>query len=153
MRGFLLFLVSFLLACNVYGQKLSVNDFLSASTLPQKKLDGFLTRNKFLSNGSRVQNDAVVYIYSLKPEKVKKKKKDTLNIQRTVEAFQTKHNSSLTYITSVEKEFKENLEELKEAGFFCGNEKDTTGILFQKKKTTVLANTIRKKDDDTLYSI
>ena len=153
MRGFLLFLTSFLLACNVFGQKLSVNDFLSASTLPQKKLDGFLTRNKFLSNGSRVQNDAVVYIYSLKPEKVKKKKKDTLNIQRTVEAYQTKNNSSLTYTTSVEKEFKENLKELKEAGFFCGNEKDTTGILFQKKKTTVLANMIRKKDDDTLYSL
>jgi hypothetical protein len=53
----------------------------------------------------------------------------------------------------VEKEFKENLKELKEAGFFCGNEKDTTGILFQKKKTTVLANMIRKKDDDTLYSL
>jgi len=153
MRGFLLFLISFLLAFNVSGQKLSVNDFLSASTLPQKKLDGFLTRNKFLSNGSRVQNDAVVYMYSLKPEKVKKKKKDTLNIQRTVEAYQTKNNSSLTYTTSVEKEFKENLKELKEAGFFCGNEKDTTGILFQKKKTTVLANMIRKKDDDTLYSL
>ena len=153
MRGFLLFLFSFLLACNVYGQKLSVNDFLSASTLQQKKLDGFLTRNKFLPKGSRMQKDAVVYMYSLKPEKVKKKKKDTLNIQRTVEAFQTKNNSSLTYTTSVEKEFKENLKKLKEAGFFCGNEKDSTGVLFQKKKTTVLANTIRKKDDDTLYSL
>ena len=65
-----------------------------------------------------MQNDAVVYMYSLKPEKVKKKKKDTLNIQRTVEAFQTKTNSSLTYNTSVEKEFKENLKKLKEAGFF-----------------------------------
>jgi len=137
----------------VYGQKLSVNDFLYASTLPQKKLDGFLTRNKFLSSGSKLQNDAVVYFYSLKPEKIKKKKKDTLNIQRTVETFQTKNNSSLTYTTSVEKEFTENLKELKEAGFFCGNEKDTTGVLFQRKNTTVLANTIRKKDDDTLYSL
>lgn len=154
MRGFLLFfLISFLLACNVYGQKLSVNDYLFASTLPQKKLVGFLTRNKFLTNGSRMENDAVVYIYTLKPAKVKKKNKDTLNIIRTVETFQTKNNSSLTYTTSVEKEFRENLMELKENGFFCGNEKDTTGILFQKKRTTVLANTIRKKDDDTLYSL
>jgi hypothetical protein len=94
----------------------------------------------------------VVNIYNVKPAK-SKKKRDTLNITRSIETFRTKNNSSLTYITSLKKEYTESLEELKTAGFFCGNENDTTGILFQKKNISVLANMIIEKDDDTLYSL
>src|SRR5215204_5701800 len=152
MRGSILFIISFLTACNLYGQELSAKDFLFASSLPSKKLNGYLSRNKFLPGGSRLQNNTMVNIYRSKPEK-NKKKKDTLNIRRTIETFQTKSNSSFTYITSLKEEFTENMKELKEEGFFCGNEKETTGILFQKKNTTVLANMIRENDDDTLYSL
>jgi hypothetical protein len=91
-------------------------------------------------------------MYTLKPEK-RKKKKDTLNIKRSIETYHTKNNSSFTYITSLKNEYTESLEELKEAGFFCGNEKDTFGILFQRKDISVLANMIIEKDDDTLYSL
>jgi len=94
----------------------------------------------------------VVNVYNVKPAK-SKKKKDTLNIKRSIETFHTKNNSSFTYITSLENEYTENLEELKEAGFFCGNEKDTADILFQKKNISVLANRIIEKNDDTLYSL
>jgi hypothetical protein len=38
-------------------------------------------------------------------------------------------------------------------GFFCGNEKDTAGVLFQKKNISVLANIIRENGDDTLFSL
>jgi len=152
MRGSILFFISFLIVCNIHSQEFSAKDFLYASSLSTKKLDNYLDKKKFLRGGSRLQNDIVVNIYILKPGK-SKKKKDTLNIRRSIETYHTKDNSSFTYVTSLKNEYTESLEELKEAGFFCGNEKDTTGILFQKKNISVLANLIIEKDNDTLYSI
>jgi len=152
MRGLLLFLISFLIVCNVHSQQYSAKDFLYASSLSPKKLESFLNKKKFLPAGRRYQNDFVVNMYVLKAEK-RKKKRDTLNIKRSIETYHTKNNSSFTYITSLRNEYTESLEELKEAGFFCGNERDTFGILFQKKDISVLANMIIEKDDDTLYSL
>ena len=155
MRGFLLFLISFSVVCNVHSQeypaKYSAKDFLYATSLSPKKLESFLNNKKFLPGGRRYQTDVVVNTYFLKPEK-RKKKKDTLNIRRSIETYRTKNNSSFTYITSLKKEYTESLEELKEAGFFCGNEKDTNGVLFQKKDISVMANMVIEKDD-SLYSI
>jgi len=152
MRGSVLFLISFLLVCNVHSQEFSAKDFLFASSVPSKKLESYLTKNHFLPGGSKIQDGSQVNIYRyLKPQKGKKRK-DTLHINRTIEILRTKNNFSFTYITSLKKEFDESLLELKESGFFCGNEKDTTGILFQRKNITVLASTI-KETDDTLYSL
>jgi hypothetical protein len=153
MRGSVLFLISFLLVCNAYSQEFSAKDFLFASSASSKKLESYLIKNHFLSGGSKIQDGNRVNIYRfLKPQK-NKKKKDTLNINRTIEIFRTKNNFSFTYITSLKKEFDESLVELKESGFFCGNEKDTTGVLFQRKDITVLAKTLKETDNDTLYSL
>ena len=138
--------------CNVHSQEFSAKDFLFASSAPSKKLESYLTKNHFLPGGSKIQDGSQVNIYRyLKPQKGKKRK-DTLHIDRTIEILRTKNNFSFTYITSLKKEFDESLLELKESGFFCGNEKDTTGILFQRKNITVLASTL-KETDDTLYSL
>src|SRR4030095_5399569 len=154
MRGSVLFLISFFLVCNVHSQEFSAKDFLFASSVSSKKLESYLNRKHFLPGGSKFQNGNQVNIYRfLKPQKGKKKK-DTLNIKRTIEIFRTKNNFSFTYITSLKKEFDESMQELKELGFFCGNEKDTaTSMLFQRRNITVLANTLRETDDDTLYSL
>ena len=151
MRGFLLFLILFLIVCNLHSQEYSAKDFLYASSLSTKKLENFLNKKKFVPGGSSLRNDIVINIYNAKPEK-SKKKKDTLNIKRSIETFHTASNSSFIYITSLKNEYTESLEELKEEGFFCGNEKDTANILFQKKNISVLANMIIE-DDDTLYSL
>src|SRR5215203_63401 len=152
MRGSILFFILFVIVCNVHSQTYSAKDFLYASSLPAKKLESYLNKKKFMPAGSSLRNDMVVNIYNAKPGK-SKKKKDTVHIKRSIETFRTKNNSSLTYFTSLKEEYAESLEELKEAGFFCGNEKDTAGILFQKKNISVLATMIIEKDDDTLYSL
>lgn len=152
MRGVLLLFISFFLICNLHGQAYSVKDLVYATTMPAKKQDGFLTRNKFIPGGSRMQNDAVVHIYNLKPEK-KKKKRDTLNIIRRLETYRTKTNSCITYTTSLKKEYLENQRILRDGGFFCGNENDSAAALYQLKNLTVLANVILQKDADTLYSM
>src|SRR6187399_1689510 len=152
MRGSLLFLISFLVVCNVHSQEYSVKDFLHVSSLTPKKLESYLNKKKFLPAGNRVENNIVINIYNLKPAK-NKKKKDTLIITKSIETFHTKNNSSFTYITSLKNEYTESLEELKEAEFFCGNERDTANILFQKKNISVLANMIIEKEEDTLYSL
>ena len=153
MRGSVLFLISFLLVCNAYSQEFSAKDFLYASSVPSKKLESYLTKKHFLPGGSKFQDGNQVNIYHfVKPQK-NKKKKDTLSINRTIEILRTKNNFSFTYITSLKKEFNESLLELKESGFFCGNEKDTAGILFQRKNITVLASTLKETDADTVYSL
>ena len=152
MRGSILFFILFVIVCDVHSQAYSAKDFLYASSLPTKKLESYLNKKKFVPAGSSLRNDTVVNIYNAKPAK-SKKKKDTLHITRSIETFRTKNNSSLTYFTSLKGEYAESVEELKEAGFFCGNEKDTAGILFQKKNISVLATMIIEKDDDTLYSL
>jgi len=137
----------------VHGQGYSVKDFLYASSLSPKKLESFLNKKKFVPGGRSSRSDIVVNVYHRKPEK-SKKKKDTLNITRSVETYHTKSNSSFTYFTSLKNEYTESLEELKEAEFFCGNEKDTTtGILFQKRNISVLAKRNIETDGDTLYSL
>ena len=153
MRGSILFLTSLLFVCNLHGQEFSAKDFLFASSVSSKKLESYLSRNNFLPGGSKFHDGNQVNIYRfLKPQK-NKKKKDTLNIHRTIEIFRTKNNFSFTYLTSLKNEFDESLLELKESGFFCGNEKDTAGILFQRKNITVLASILKEADNDTLYSL
>jgi hypothetical protein len=153
MRGYLIFFISFLFVCNLHSQEFSAKDFLFASSVSSKKLESYLTKNNFLPGGSKFQDGNQVNIYRFfKPQK-NKKKKDTLNISRTIEIFRTKNNFSFTYLTSLKNEFDESLLELKESGFFCGNEKDIAGLLFQRKNITVLASILKEADDDTLYSL
>jgi len=150
MRGFLLTIGAFILANNVYSQGFSAKDFLFASSLSSKKLETYLSKRNFTPSGSRSQNDTLVNIYSLKPPR---KKKDTLNIKKSIELFQLKNNFSFTYITSLKDEYTENLRLLKETGFFCGNENDTVAVLFQRRNVSVLARLIKEPTGDTLYSL
>src|SRR4249920_3105250 len=106
MRGSILFLISFIIVCNLHSQEYSAKDFLHTSSLSPKKLESYLNKKKFVPGGSSLRNDLVVNIYIAKPEK-SKKKKDTLNIRRSIETFRTKNNSSLTYITSLKEEYTE----------------------------------------------
>ena len=151
MKGFLLFVIVLLSASGLYSQKLSADDFLYASTFSTKKFESFLSRHKFVRSGMRVQNDTVINIYDLKPPR-KKKNKDTLDIKRAIEAFYQKDNTSFTYFTSVKNEFVESINDLKQRGFFCGQDRDTNSMLFQRKNVTVLAN-IAESPEDTIYSL
>jgi hypothetical protein len=109
-----------------------------------KKLESYLTKNHFLPAGSKIQDGNRVNVYRfLKPQK-NKKKKDTLNINRAIETFRTKNNFSFTYITSLKKEFDESLLELKESGFFCGNERDSAGCYFKEKILQCRQASLRK---------
>lgn len=150
MRGFLLVVIVLLVTSNLHSQEFSAKDFLFASSLPGKKFESYLSKKKFMPSGSRSKNDTVVNIYSVKE---RKKKKDTLQVKRSIEAFQTKNSLSFTYFTSVRDEYIENLKALKERGFYCGNENDTSAILFQKKNLSVLAGVSTEPGGDTLYSL
>jgi hypothetical protein len=153
MRGFLLTIIACILANNIYSQGFSAKDVLFASSLSTKKVEAYLNKRHFVPSGSRSQNGTLVNIYSPKPVRKKKKDKDTLQIRRTVEWSQLKDNFSFTYVTSLKDEFDDNLKLLKEAGFFCGNEKDTVAVLFQRRNVTVQARLVKEPTGDTLYSL
>jgi hypothetical protein len=152
MRGFLLFVVVvFLFSTNLYSQQFSAKDFLFASSLQGKKFDSYLNKKRFMPSGRWSKNDTIVNTYSLK--EAKKKKKDTLDIKRTIEAFQTKNRLSFTYSTSLKDEYIENVNALKQAGFFCGSWKDTGSLLFQKRDIIVKGCIHAEADEDTIYSL
>jgi hypothetical protein len=151
MRGFLLFVIALLFTSDLYSQEFSAKDFLFASSLQGKKFESYLNKKRFMPSGSWSKNDTVVNTYSLKG--AKKKKKDTLDIKRTIEAFQTKNSLSFTYFTSLKDEYIKNLNALKQAGFFCGNWNDTASVLFQKRDITVKASFNAEADSDTTYSL
>ena len=150
MRGFLLFVIVLLVASNAHSQEFSAKDFLFASSLAGKKFENFLGKKKFIPCGTRSRNDTIVNMYSLKE---RRNKKDTVQIKRSIEAFQTKSSVSLTYFTSLKDEYIENLKILKETGFYCGNESDSAGSLFQKRSLSVVAGFNTEHDGDTLYSL
>src|SRR5258705_13632926 len=103
MRGFLLFVTVFFLVSSVHSQKFSAKDFLFASSLSSKKFESYLNKRNFFPAGSRSDNGSLINIYSLKP--AKNKKKDTLNIKKSIETVNTKSDFSFTYITSLGNEF------------------------------------------------
>lgn len=150
MRGFLLVFTSLLFHLAAYSQGFSAKDFLFASSLSSKKFESYLSKNNFSPSGNRFQNDTVVNIYSFKK---KRKKDDTLQVKRIIEAFETKNDVSFTYITSLKHEYLESLDELKKEGFYCGNLNDTAALWFQKRNISVIANTIKESSGDTVYSL
>jgi len=153
MKGSLLCMTFLAIANNLLSQEFSAKDFLFASSLSSKKFENYLSRNKFIPSGNRWKNDTVINIYNLKEKKQKKNKKDTLHIKRSIEAFQTKNNFCFTYFTSLKDEYTAVMTTLKEIGFFCGNENDSTAMLFQRRNISVQANLIREPAGDTIYSL
>jgi hypothetical protein len=136
---------------SVYSQSFSAEDFLFPSAFTSKKFENYLDRKKFFPSDSRFQHDTVVRVYSLKM-KIPKKKKDTIRIIKKVETYRANNTFSFAYLTSLKNEYNESLRELKEEGFFCGNQSDTGIVLFQKRTLSVLVKKITKPDTDTMYS-
>jgi hypothetical protein len=74
MRGSILFFISFLIVCNLHSQEYSAKDFLYASSLSPKKLEGFLNKKKFVPGGSSLRNEVVVIFITRNLRNVKRKK-------------------------------------------------------------------------------
>jgi hypothetical protein len=152
MKRFLLFIfiISTLLPSNGYGQSLLVKDFLNVSSLSPKKFNGYLSKRNFIPVSKWFQNDTIINTYRLK---TKKRTKDT-SVTRIIETYQKDKNFSFAFNTSSRYEYTVGKKELKDEGFFCGNEDDTcnTSLFFQRKNISVLVNTIIKDECDTLYS-
>jgi hypothetical protein len=86
--------------------------------------------------------------------KVRKKKKDSVQIVKKVETYHVNKNFSFAYLTSLENEYNESMKELRQMGFFCGNQSDTGTHLFQRKNLTVLARKFLDPEDSiTFYSL
>jgi len=149
MKRFVLFFFICLLLNKANSQDISAKDFLFSSSFTPKKFETYLNRKKFLPSGTRLQYDTLVNIYSLRPQK----KRKTENITN-VETYKTKNNFSFAFITSSRNEFNESISSLKQAGFFCGNEKDiaATSFLFQRKNISISANITQQPLGDTVYS-
>ena len=149
MKRFVLVLFIGSLLNNANSQDISAKDFLFSSSFSPKKFESYLNKKKFFSSGTRLQFDTLVNIYSLKPEK-----KQNGSAITNVETYRTKNSFSFSFLTSSHTEYTESIKVLKEAGFFCGNEFDSTAtnFLFQRKNISVRVNITIEPSIDTAYS-
>lgn len=150
MKRFLLLISTYACLCNVESQDLSAMDFLFSSSFSPKKFETFLSKKKYVHGATRLQQDTLVTIYTIKGSK---KKNVHEPIIRKIETYQFHNNFSVGFLTSSLAEFNENKKKLTKSGFFCGNENDTeaNAYLFQRRNLSVWA-TINRTEEDTLYS-
>ena len=151
MKNLLLIIFSLFLLCHVDSQVLSLKDFLSPTSFTPKKFSSYIARNKFLHIGNSYREDTIVNLYSLK---IKKSKKQTQPGVRIIESYQKENYYSFDIRTSLLNEYVEGRGELKDAGFFCGNEINSTAssFLYQHKNITVVVKPKSGAGNDTRHS-
>jgi hypothetical protein len=131
------------------GQAISIKELLASVFISSKKFDNYLNKNKFLPAGQWLQQDTMVSAFH---QRIKKKKDTLQTITRVIEKYQYGRNFSFAYQTSSQAEFNKAIKELKDQGFFCGNESSGTNLLLQHKNILVRAGLMKDENDDTLYS-
>jgi len=149
MRKLLLFIGFFLSVYNNYGQLLTVKDFLSVSSFTPKKFVDYISKKNFVLTDRGWHNDTMINTFNLR---VKNSRADSQQTTRAIETYQSNKDFSFAFLTSSEIDYKEARKELKEEGFFCGNEDDSIAyFLYQRKNISVELN-IRLDPEDTLYT-
>src|SRR6185503_7592833 len=106
MRGFLLFVFLLFIVYTLPAQNFSAKEFLSVSSLSEKKFEAFLNK-RFSPCGNKFKNDTIINFYNVK---IDKKKKDSKNdsVIRSFETYRAKDYFSFAFNTNSTKEFDEN---------------------------------------------
>ena len=150
-----LFLILFVLLnsviCTAQKQPLTVDDLLTISSLSPKNFDNYIMKKGFLPGGRSFQDDAMAITFF---EKKSNKRKDTLRITRSIDLYKKGDTWCFALHTSSIDEYLDGRNRLKKAGFFYGNNKDTSlaaSELFQKRNITVQAS-LGVKDNDSMHT-
>lgn len=147
-----LFLILFVLLgsvmCMAQKQSLTVDDLLTLSSLSPKNFDNYITKKGFLPGGRSFQDDAMGVTFF---EKKSGKKKDTLRINRSIDLYKKGDMWCFALHTSSVDEYQDGRNRLKKAGFFCGNNTDTSSELFQKRNITVYTSSV-VKDSNSVHT-
>lgn len=135
-------LTALLVSCFCDGQgSLSIDDFLSLPSIPDKKIDRYLGKKGFFSVGKIMEDDVVKDSFS---EKIKLGKKDTLVLQpRRLEYYKNENSLVYTYHTYSKNEFENGVEYLVQTGFTNNDHQqniDTISRLFQKGNLVIETN-------------
>lgn len=120
-----------------YSQEpLTVDDFLQLSSLPQKRLENYITKKGFLPAGRDWQDDNIVDTWE---QRMRITDSARPPVTRRLLKFQNEEDISFAFQTSSREEYGDALSKLKEEGFTCAAAGDNldTAILFQKKNITV----------------
>jgi len=150
MKQFLLLIFIIFLFTEIRSQLLTAKDFMTVSSVSPRKFDNYIGKKSFVLVNKWFQNDTMVNSYRLK---IKHKPTDSLLEVKLIETYQRDKDFSFAFLTSVRGEYESIKRDLKQSGFFCGNETDSIGkvSLFQKRSVSIDVSTILR-DEDTLYS-
>jgi hypothetical protein len=154
MRKIILLSFCVIITASTNGQNFSVDKLLDMLTLTVTDVEKQLMKKKFRSSGTDFLGDTALTLYQYYPVKSKKKITDSVSRKFLVTALNEtfKH----TYQTTSATEYKGLIEALKQQGFYCEYEKDTTimlpAYLYQHGEYTAEAS-LKIAEDTTWYTI
>ena len=146
MKRLLLFIFTILMFGHSKGQHISIKEFLSLTSYTSKKFENYLSKNKYKLGNKSFRDEILVNTYYLR---TKKKWDETPRATTMIETYQKGKSFSFSFSTSSPDEYRDAKKELKQEGFFCGNEDDSgsASSLFQRRNISVLIS-----KEDTIYS-
>lgn len=139
------------MACQLFGQQLSVDDFLSVAAYPSKKVDNYIVKKGFVPAGQSYQNDTIVYTWQ---QPFDYKDSTQAPVTRRFSKYQYGKDISISFQTSSASEYTAAVEKLKQDGFVCEASTPVNGqpLFFQKKNTTVKTYSLTE-DSTFLYGL
>lgn len=136
MRNILFSILLFICYPSLYSQVITANDFFTLISLPEKKIQSYVSKKGFVQIVRNIDKGNLVqeFFYS------EKKKRPVDSIVRYLSRSIMKESAGVAYQTSSAAEYIAILKELNEKGFVCGNEKPDSSLFFQKNNITVRVN-------------
>ena len=126
--------------CAAQRQPVSVDDLLTLSSLSPKNFDTYLGKRGFSPSVKTVRDNSTAFTFV---EKSNPEENDSLAQGRRVEMYKKDNTYYFALHTSSKEEFIEGRYQLKKAGFFYDNIKNTeapSSLCFKKGSITVLAD-------------
>jgi hypothetical protein len=154
MRKILLLSFCVAIAAGASGQSFSADKLLDMLSLTVADTEKQLIKKKYRFSGTELFSDTAVSLYQYYPVKSKKKLTDSVSRKFLLTALNEtfKHTYQTTSVT----EYKGIIEALKQEGFYCEYEKDSTLVppvyLYQHGEYTA-ETSFKTAEDTTWYSI
>lgn len=135
----------------LFGQEISVNDFLEVSSLSSQKFDNYLSKKGYIPAGKTFQNDTIIDTWQ---QIVKVTEENQNPLGKRIAKYQWGKEISYCFQTPSRQEYEGAISSIRSNGFFCGNEgvSPDSSVMFQKKNITIQAYSF-KEEGIVYYSL
>ena len=143
MRKLLLYLL--VLSCLfAEGQVVTADDFVTISSLPEKKMGDYVSKKGFVQTARNYDNDTVTNEYFYNNRKKGNETPDS--VLRFISGYVKGKATGVIYKTSSAKEYESIINDFEKNGFLSGKEGKDSLLFFQKGNMTVHIDEVTEDD-------